>query len=79
MFLIGFTTKFQYLQVFDQHLNFICLDSALFTVNMDEAYYRINNPQVKDTDIENIMNDLVSSLFSVIITLGMYLFTNDER
>ena len=60
-------------KVFDQYLNFISLEEDMFTLrNLDKelSYYDINKGDVKDTDMELIMETIVDSLFSVFVTLG---------
>ncbi|KAG1671429.1 Sec1 family domain-containing protein 1 [Nymphon striatum] len=61
-------------KVFDQYLNFITLEEDMFTLRHQGrdalSYYAINKGDVKDTEIENIMDSIVDSLFSVFVTLG---------
>jgi len=62
----------QVAKVFDQYLNFICLEENLFCQNNDQlSYYSINKGDVKDTEIEAIMDNIVDSLFSVFVTSGV--------
>ncbi|XP_046664016.1 protein sly1 homolog isoform X2 [Homalodisca vitripennis] len=61
-------------KVFDQYLNFISLEDDMFILrhqNSDSiSYYAINRGEIKDTEMEQIMDSLVDSLFSVFATLG---------
>ena len=61
-------------KVFDQYLNFISLEDDMFTLRHQDresiSYYAINKGDVKDFEMENIMDTLVDSLFSVFVTLG---------
>ncbi|XP_045174268.1 sec1 family domain-containing protein 1-like [Mercenaria mercenaria] len=61
-------------KVFDQYLNFISLEDDMFTLRHQDresiSYYSINRGDVKDTEMEQIMDTLVDSLFSVFVTLG---------
>lgn len=61
-------------KVYDQYLNFISLEDDMFVLrhqNSDSvSYYSINRADVKDTEMENIMDTIVDSLFSVFATLG---------
>ncbi|ESN94842.1 hypothetical protein HELRODRAFT_115024 [Helobdella robusta] len=61
-------------KVFDQYMNFITLEEDLFTLNTPQndviSYYSINRGDVKDTEIEFMMDNIVDSLFSVCVTLG---------
>ncbi|XP_063376762.1 protein sly1 homolog isoform X1 [Cydia fagiglandana] len=61
-------------KVFDQYLNFICLEEDLFIMKHQQSdslsYYAINKGDTKDTEMEAIMDNIVESLFSVFVTLG---------
>lgn len=61
-------------KVFDQYLNFITLEDDLFVLrhqNSDPiSYYAINRGDVKDTEMESVMDTIVDSLFSVFVTFG---------
>lgn len=65
----------QVTKVYDQYLNFISLEDELFTLRHQDrdsiSYYAINKGDVKDTDMENIMDNIVDSLFSVFVTLSV--------
>lgn len=60
-------------KIFDQYLNFISLENELFTLRHQDresiSYYAINKGDVKDTEMEAIMDSIVDSLFSVFVTL----------
>ncbi|GFN96202.1 sec1 family domain-containing protein 1 [Plakobranchus ocellatus] len=62
-------------KVFDQNLNFISLENELFTLRHQAresiSYYAINKGDVKDTEMEAIMDTIVDSLFSVFVTLSV--------
>ncbi|XP_049789905.1 protein sly1 homolog isoform X2 [Schistocerca nitens] len=61
-------------KVYDQYLNFISLEDDMFILkhqNSDSvSYYAINRGEIKDTEMESIMDSVVDSLFSVFATLG---------
>jgi hypothetical protein len=57
-------------QVFDQHLNYICLENHLFSLNMPLSYHALNDPTASDSSIESNVDRIVGSLFSVCATLG---------
>ncbi|GAB6021737.1 Sec1 domain containing protein 1 [Chamberlinius hualienensis] len=61
-------------KVFDQYQNFITLEDDLFVLrhqNSDQlSFYAINKGNVKDTEMEAIIDNIVDSLFSVFVTLG---------
>jgi hypothetical protein len=60
----------QVAQVYDQYLDYVCLDSNLFSLQLTDAYYRLNDANVTEAAIEELTTAIVSSLFSVIISLG---------
>ncbi|KAK4324075.1 hypothetical protein Pmani_005260 [Petrolisthes manimaculis] len=61
-------------KVYDQHVNFVSLEDDMFTLRHQGSealsYYAINCGNVKDTDIDIIMDSIVDSLFSVFVNLG---------
>lgn len=61
-------------KVFDQYLNFISLEDDMFILRQQNSdaisYYAINRGEIKDTEMEVIMDTIVDSLFSVFATLG---------
>ncbi|XP_047486346.1 sec1 family domain-containing protein 1-like [Penaeus chinensis] len=61
-------------KVFDQYVNFISLEDDMFTLKHQGSdtlsYYAINRGDVKDSDIDHIMDSIVDSLFSVFVNLG---------
>jgi hypothetical protein len=62
-------------KVFDQYLNFISLEDDMFVLKQQDreivSYYSLNRSDVKDTDMEAVMEYIVDSLFSVFVTLGV--------
>ncbi|GBP62214.1 Protein sly1 homolog [Eumeta japonica] len=61
-------------KIYDQYLNFICLEDDLFILKHQQSdslsYYAINKGDTKDTEMEVIMDNIVESLFSVFVTIG---------
>lgn len=61
-------------KVVDQYLNFITLEDDMFILRHQDreslSYYGINRGDVKDTEMDNILDSIVDSLFSVFVTLG---------
>lgn len=61
-------------KVFDQYLNFITLEDDMFVLRHQNSdvisYHAINRGEIKDTEMESIMDTIVDSLFSVFVTLG---------
>jgi hypothetical protein len=62
-------------KVYDQYLNFISLEDDMFVLKQQDkdlvSYYAINRSDVKDTDMEVVIDHIVDSLFSVFVTLGV--------
>ncbi|XP_076048320.1 sec1 family domain containing Slh [Oratosquilla oratoria] len=61
-------------KVYDQYVNFISLEDDMFVLKHQSgdslSYYAINRGDVKDVDIDVIMDSIVDSLFSVFVNLG---------
>ncbi|XP_042204371.1 sec1 family domain-containing protein 1-like [Homarus americanus] len=61
-------------KVYDQYVNFISLEDDMFTLKHQGSeslsYYAINRSDIKDSDIDLIMDSIVDSLFSVFVNLG---------
>ncbi|KAL6238288.1 hypothetical protein BDW75DRAFT_201905 [Aspergillus navahoensis] len=58
-------------QVFDQYLNFIVGEPDLFSLGLgNDAYWRINSAKTSDADLDEIVDRIVSGLFSVSVTMG---------
>lgn len=61
-------------KVFDQYLNFITLEDDLFLLKHDNSdslsYYALNRANTIDTEMEDIMDDIANSLFSLFVTIG---------
>lgn len=57
-------------QVYDQHLNFICTNPNVFSLNQSQAFVHLNNPSATESLIEETIDRAVNSLFSVIVTMG---------
>jgi sec1 family domain-containing protein 1 len=59
------------MQVYDQYLNFIVTEENLFSCGIPGVYNTLNNPTTSETAIEETINRIVASLFSVAVTLGI--------
>ncbi|CAG0889362.1 unnamed protein product, partial [Darwinula stevensoni] len=61
-------------KIFDQYLNFISIEDDLFILKHqssdDISFYAINRGDIKDTEMDIIMDSIVDSLFSVFVTSG---------
>jgi hypothetical protein len=58
-------------QVYDQYLNFVVSEPDLFHLNMKGAYHTLNSGQTPDQELDNVMDRIVSGLFSVVVTMGV--------
>ena len=56
-------------QVFDQYLNYLCLETFMFSLNLKDSYYELNKP-TEDAKIESYLKTIVSRLYSVFVTSG---------
>lgn len=61
-------------KVYDQYVNFITLEDDMFVLkhqNSDSlSYYSINRANTSDTEMEEMMESIVDSLFSIFVTIG---------
>lgn len=61
-------------KVFDQYVNFITLEDDMFVLKHQNSdllsYYSINRANTSDTEMEEIMESIVDSLFSLFVTFG---------
>ena len=58
-------------QVYDQYLDFVCLESNLFSLQIQDSYHKINDVHSTENVLEELTDRIVSSLFSVVITMGV--------
>ncbi|KAJ3297368.1 Vesicle trafficking between the ER and Golgi [Borealophlyctis nickersoniae] len=61
----------QIAQVYDQYLNFVCLEPNLFSLQLDNSYRILNDPTSSDSSIEGLTDRIVASLFSALVTMGV--------
>jgi hypothetical protein len=57
-------------QVYDQYLNYISLEPNLFSLDLMQAYHTLHNPSTPETKIEQVVDQITTALFSVVVTLG---------
>jgi sec1 family domain-containing protein 1 len=57
--------------IFDQYLNYIALESRLFSLNMQNSYSSIWSPSLTEADLEKFAKDIASSLLGVFATLNI--------
>jgi sec1 family domain-containing protein 1 len=61
-------------QVYDQYLNFIVSEPDLFSLGMqkDNSYWALNSARTKDEELDCLVDRIVSGLFSVVVTMGLF-------
>jgi len=63
------------IKVFDQYINFICLEKDLFIQNANGAvaksYYNLNKKDLKDYEMMTIVDAMVDSLYCVFVSMGV--------
>lgn len=61
-------------KVYDQYINFISLEDDMFILKHQKSehlsYYNINKGDIKDSEMNDIIDSIVESLYSVFVTLG---------
>lgn len=57
-------------QVYDQYLNFICLEPNLFSLRISNAYVTLNDPHTPEKTLEELTEKIAQGLFSVLVTLS---------
>ena len=57
-------------KVFDQHLNFIALESTLFTLALRDSYVQLNDNTATESQVSTAVNDVAEGLYGVCVTLG---------
>lgn len=58
-------------KVFDQYCDFVALQPRLFSMQHVDSYIQLNDPKMDEQKMMAYLNTIVSSLFSLIITLGV--------
>lgn len=62
-------------KIFDQYLNFISLEDDMFVLKQQDremiSYYAINRGNIKDNEMDAVIDYIVDCLFSVFVTLGV--------
>ncbi|MDA4133668.1 MAG: Sec1 family protein [Thaumarchaeota archaeon] len=59
-------------QLFDQYLNFTVAEPDLFSLGMqkEHTYWALNSAKTKDEELDQVIDRIVSGLFSVVVTMG---------
>lgn len=63
-------TSNQINQVYDQYLDFIVSEPNIYSLGMEKVYSKLANPKAQEDDIQEIVNQVVNGLFSVVLTSG---------
>jgi hypothetical protein len=58
-------------KVYDQYLEFVTLETAMFSLAQPQAYVQLNDPAAQDHDVEAVIEGIANGLFSVLATLGV--------
>ncbi len=58
-------------QVYDQYLNFVSLESNLFTQQQSNAYVILNDPKTTERVMEGLLDQIANALFSVLVTMSI--------
>ncbi|TPX72873.1 hypothetical protein SpCBS45565_g00063 [Spizellomyces sp. 'palustris'] len=66
-------------QVYDQYLDYVCLDNNVFSLQMEDSYQNLNDPTSSESRIESLLDKIVGSLFSVLVTLGVVPIIRSQR
>lgn len=56
-------------QVYDQYLDYLVTEPQLFSLDLQDTYYLLNNPKVTEDEITQVSETIAGGLFNVIITL----------
>ncbi|KAJ2545771.1 Vesicle trafficking between the ER and Golgi, partial [Coemansia sp. RSA 1933] len=59
----------QIAQVYDQYLNFLCPEESMFSLHLPATFEAIHNPSMTDLGMSSLIDKIVHSLFSVLLTL----------
>lgn len=58
-------------QVYDQYLNFVVAEPDLFSLALGrETYWALNSATTADDALDRLVDNIVSGLFSVVVTMG---------
>lgn len=58
-------------QLYDQYLNFVVAEPDLFSLAMGrEVYWALNSAAITDDKLDELIDRIVSGLFSVAVTMG---------
>ncbi|SCV04730.1 LAMI_0H18624g1_1 [Lachancea mirantina] len=58
------------MQVFDQYTNFIVTEPELFSLELNEVYRTINDPEVSEEEIGKICDTVADGIYNAVLTIG---------
>ena len=56
-------------KIYDQFLNFVCLESDFFTLNMENSFLELNDPSKSESEIEAFIENVSTGLLCSIVTM----------
>lgn len=57
--------------MFDQYLAFAALEAGMFSLAQHGSYLALNDPVLRDTQVEAAVTSVVDGLYAVLVTLGV--------
>lgn len=63
-------TASQVSKVVDQYVNFVSLEEDFFSLQIENSFVKLNGPSATDSSVESAIDEMVSGLFSAVVTLG---------
>jgi len=66
-------------KIYDQYLNFICLEKDFFSLNHKNSYISFNDPSITDSQAEQNIEQTVEAIFSVLVTMGVVPIIRSSR
>ncbi len=61
----------QVIQVVDEYSDFICLEDDLFTLEVPNSFSLLNDPKIKEPDMQQFLANMATNLLSVCVTLDI--------
>jgi len=60
----------QVARVYDQYLNFCCLERNLFTLSQPDTFRALNAPQASESEVDAILDSVAAGIFSASLAMG---------
>ena len=58
-------------RLYDEYAHFVCLEDNLVTLNQAQSFLTLNSPQQTDASMQQLTEQTVDSLFSLVATIGL--------